>query len=111
MDNFIPVSERIIKHNTKDNIISATTISNSSVGVSGKKIRDDDELPQVEKVGIEIGKQLMQARLNKNLKQADLAKQLNLTSDFIRDYENGSAPLNKMILNNIAKKLGIKIIV
>jgi transcriptional regulator with XRE-family HTH domain len=52
----------------------------------------------------------MQARLAKKLKQSDLAKQLNLTSDFIRDYENGTAPLNKIILNNIAKKLGIKIL-
>ncbi len=115
MDNFIPVSERIIKHKTKDNINTnstniSTNISNSSVGVSGKKIRDEDELPQVEKVGINIGKQIMQARLDKKLKQAELAKQLNLTPDFIRDYENGSAPMNKIILNNIAKKLGIKIL-
>ena len=77
--------------------------------VSGKKIKDDDELPQVEKVGIDIGKQIMQARLSKNLKQADLAKQLNLTSDIIRDYENGTAPRNGQLLNRITKLLGIKV--
>lgn len=80
---------------------------NLNASVSGKKIKDDDELPQVEKVGIDIGKQIMQGRLAKNLKQTDLAKQLNITPDIIRDYENGSAPLNKSVLNKIGKHLGI----
>ncbi len=80
---------------------------NMNPTVSGKKIKDDDEIPQVEKVGIDIGKQIMQARLAKNLKQTDLAKQLNITPDIIRDYENGSAPLNKSLLNQIKRKLGI----
>ncbi len=113
MDYFTPVSERIISHKVDDKkLTELKTIKSgsTSVNVNGKKIKDNDELPQVEKVGIEIGKQIMQARLDKKLKQADLAKQLNLTADFIRDYENGTAPLNKMILNNIAKKLGIKIL-
>ena len=109
MDHFIPISERIIKHKVKENIkINKPSICSGSI--CGKKIRDDDELPQVEKVGIDIGKQIMQARLDKKLKQTDLAKQLNMTPDIIRDFENGSAPLNKAILNNIAKKLAIKII-
>jgi putative transcription factor len=114
MDHFIPVSERIISYKVDDKkkSIELKTISSvSSVSsVSGKKIKDNDELPQVEKVGIDIGKQIMQARLDKKLKQTELAKQLNITPDFIRDYENGTAPLNKLILNNICKKLGIKII-
>lgn len=109
MDEFNPISERIIKHKVKEEI-KITKPSTCSMSICGKKIKDSDELPQVEKVGIDIGKQLMQARLDKKLKQVDLAKQLNLTSDLIRDYENGSAPLNKSLLNNIAKKLGIKIL-
>ena len=110
MDYFTPVSERIISYkvNDKNKLTELKTIKKNS-SVNGKKIRDDDELPQVEKVGIDIGKQIMQARLAKNLKQVDLAKKLNLTPDFIRDYENGTAPMNKSILNNIAKVLGIKI--
>jgi ribosome-binding protein aMBF1 (putative translation factor) len=113
MDYFTPVSERIISHKV-DNKKTSTELKNkqgtSAVSVNGKKIRDDDELPQVEKVGIDIGKQIMQARLAKNLKQADLAKKLNITPDFIRDYENGTAPMNKVILNNIGKALGIRIL-
>ncbi len=82
---------------------------NMNATVSGKKIRDDDEIPQVEKVGIETGKIIMQARLAKNLKQTDLAKQLNITPDIIRDYENGSAPRNGSLLNRMSKVLGVKL--
>jgi putative transcription factor len=109
-DEFSPVSERIIKYKVNDKKQETKINTTYATLLNGKKIKDDDELPQLEKVGIDIGKQIMQARLAKKLKQSDLAKQLNLTSDFIRDYENGTAPLNKIILNNIAKKLGIKIL-
>jgi ribosome-binding protein aMBF1 (putative translation factor) len=90
--------------------VSKTSLnSNINASVSGKKINDEDELPQVEKVGIDIGKQIMQARLAKNLKQTDLAKKLNLTPDVIRDYENGNAPRNGQLLNRIGKELNIKL--
>jgi putative transcription factor len=77
--------------------------------VSGKKISDDDELPISDKVGIDVGKQIMQARLAKNVKQTDLAKQLNMTPDVIRDYENGSAIRNNNILSKIKRALNINI--
>ena len=112
MDYFTPISEIIINHkvDNKKSPIELKTIKKGPTTVNGKKIRDNEELPQVEKVGIEIGKQIMQGRLAKNLKQADLAKKLNVTPDFIRDYENGTAAMNKSILNNIGKSLGIKIL-
>jgi putative transcription factor len=112
MDYFTPISEIIINHkvDNKKIPIELKTIKPVATTVNGKKIRDNEELPQVEKVGIEIGKQIMQGRLAKKLKQTDLAKKLNLTPDFIRDYENGTAPMNKVILNNIVKSLGIRII-
>ena len=81
----------------------------SNVLLSGKKINDDDELPKLDKVGLDMGKKIMQARLNKNLKQIDLAKQLNITPDIIRDHENGSAPRNGSLLNRIGKILGVKL--
>ncbi len=111
MEHFTPISERIIKYkDNKPQNVNDKKISSTFNSVTGKKIKNDDELPLVDKVGIDIGKQIMQGRLAKNLKQADLAKKLNLTPDFIRDYENGTAPMNKSILNNIGKTLGIKII-
>ena len=106
MDDFTPIRETII--NKKESKPIEKKIHTYSVSVNGKKIKDENELPQIEKVGIDIGKQIMQARLAKNLKQADLAKQLNITPDIIRDYENGSAPLNKSLLNKIRRHVGIK---
>lgn len=82
---------------------------NMNASSSGKKIKDEDEIPQVEKVGMETGKVIMQARLAKNLKQTDLAKQLNITPDIVRDYENGSAPRNGALLNRMSKILGVKL--
>ncbi len=116
--NYTPANDIVIgnpkliakKKNEEALKVATTKINtNVNVSVSGKKIKDDDELPQVEKVGIDIGKIIMQARLAKNLKQVDLAKQLNITPDIIRDYENGSAPRNGTLLNRIGKALGIKL--
>ncbi len=83
--------------------------NNINATVSGKKIKDDEEIPLLEKVGMDTGKIIMQARLAKNLKQTDLAKQLNITPDIIRDYENGSAPRNGALLNKMGKVLGVKL--
>jgi ribosome-binding protein aMBF1 (putative translation factor) len=90
-------------------IASNKTNNNVNVSVSGKKINDNDELPQVDKVGIETGKIIMQARLAKNFKQVDLAKQLNVLPDIIRDYENGTAIRNGNLLNKIGKILNVKL--
>ncbi len=116
--NYTPANDIVIgnpkliakKKNEEALKVATTKINtNVNVSVSGKKIRDDDEIPQVEKVGIETGKIIMQARLSKNLKQTDLAKQLNITPDIIRDYENGSAPRNGSLLNRMSKVLGVKL--
>ena len=91
-------AEKVVKVNGTSNVL-----------LSGKKINDEDELPKLDKVGLEMGKIIMQARLAKNLKQNDLAKQLNITPDIIRDHENGSAPRNGALLNRIGKILDIKL--
>ncbi len=83
------------------------TNTNDNISLSGKKISDDDELPKTDKVGIDTGKNIMQARLAKGLKQVDLAKQLNITPDVIRDYENGTAIRNNAVLSKIKRALNI----
>jgi ribosome-binding protein aMBF1 (putative translation factor) len=94
-------AEKVVKVNGTSNVL-----------LSGKKINDEDELPKLDKVGLDMGKIIMQARLakkNQRLTQADLAKQLNITPDIIRDHENGSAPRNGELLNRIGKILGVKL--
>jgi putative transcription factor len=93
----------------KEKVFNTNCNTNNQCTFSGKKIKDDDELPVSDKVGIDTGKIIMQARLAKNLKQVDLAKQLNITPDVIRDYENGSAVRNGNMLNRIGKILGVKL--
>ena len=78
--------------------------------ISGsKKIDAEDDLPKLTTVGRETGQLISQARCAKGLKQTDLAKQLNVTPDIIRDYENGSAPRNGNLLNKMGTILGIKL--
>ncbi len=83
--------------------------NNHQATASGKKIDDNEEIPLVDKVGKELGMKIQQARLAKNIKQVDLAKQLNLTPDIIRDHENGTAVKNGTLLNRIGKHLGVKL--
>jgi putative transcription factor len=83
--------------------------TNNNYTVSGKKITDDEEIPISDKVGKDLGMKIQQARLAKNIKQIDLAKQLNITPDIIRDYENGTAIKNGNLLNKMSKLLGVKL--
>lgn len=84
-------------------------ITPSGASQSGKRIDPNDELPQTTTVGRDTGQAIQQARLAKKLKQSDLAKQLNVAPDIIRDYENGSAPRNGALLNRMGKVLGVKL--
>lgn len=109
-DNIIIGNPKLIAKKKKENSEKVAKINViSNVLLSGKKINDDDELPKLDKVGLDMGKIIMQARLAKNLKQTDLAKQLNITPDIIRDHENGNAVRNGALLHRIGKILGIKL--
>ncbi len=60
-------------------------------------------------VGIETGRKLEQARSALKLTRVQLAKQLNLQESVIRDHEQGTAVLNKQLLNRIARALKLKL--
>lgn len=68
----------------------------------------DDTAPP-KNVGQDIGKQLEQARCSKKMTRSQLAKSLNLQESVIRDHELGTAILNKLLVQRIARQLGIKI--
>lgn len=68
---------------------------------------DDPDAPKV--LGMSVGKQIQQARVKKGLSQADLAKQLNVRANVIKDYESGSAVPDRAVLNRINTLLGIKL--
>lgn len=70
-------------------------------------LSDDPEPPKI--LGREAGQQILHARTSKKLTQAELAKQLNIQANVIRDYETGNVVPDRKILNLISKKLQIKI--
>lgn len=94
------------KKNTQK--VISTTNNKSNFG-SGKKIKDEDELPKQTLVGKETGLKISQARLAKRFKQKDVAKYMNMDAGLYQKYENGTAPRNGQILNKLGKYLGIKL--
>lgn len=71
-------------------------------------LSDEPEAPKI--LGRDAGHQIMQARNAKCLTQIDLARQLNLQANLIRDYECGNIVPDKRILRQIGQKLNIKIV-
>ena len=84
-------------------------LNKNSTNSSGKKINDEEELPKQNFVGKELGLKIQQARLAKKLKQADVAKSLNIQSNDYQKYENGKAVRNGQMLNKLGKILGVKL--
>jgi ribosome-binding protein aMBF1 (putative translation factor) len=75
--------------------------------VDNIKIDNEDEVGKIIKVDSEFSKQIIQARLAKKLNQIQLAKALSLDVSVIKEYENGTAKHNGMIVSQIKKYLGI----
>lgn len=71
-------------------------------------LSDDPDAPKT--LGRETGQQILHARNAKGLTQVELARQLNLQSNLIRDYETGNVVPDKRILRLIGQKLAIKIV-
>lgn len=70
------------------------------------KKTDDNDITPIKKFD-KLGKEIAQARLNKNLTQKQLAQKLNLPASLIQQIENGSAVYDgniygkiKSVLNN-----------
>jgi putative transcription factor len=89
--------------------VARSTLPCATSYLSGKKIDDTNEIPIMEKVGIEVGQKIQQARLDKKLKQTDVANLLNMPVNTYQTFENGSAVRNNSTLHIIGKKLGIKL--
>jgi len=81
---------------------------NSASGVvRGAESIIDDEMIKSDKIDPEFSKQIIKARLEKKMTQAQLAHALSLDVSIVKDYENGTAKKNGMITSKIKKYLGI----
>ncbi len=67
-----------------------------------------DEPAPPKTVGSEVGKKLQQARADKKLTRAQLAKSLSIQENVIASYEQGTAIYNGIQLARIKKALGVQ---
>ncbi|ORY86398.1 multi protein bridging factor 1-domain-containing protein [Protomyces lactucae-debilis] len=73
------------------------------------KIDRDDEPAPPKKLEPEIGKTIAKARMDKGLKQADLAKTVNEKATVINDYEQARAIPSQAVLGKLERALGVKL--
>lgn len=71
------------------------------------KIEKEDDIVQVERVSSELKQQIIRARCDKKMTQADLAKKINEPLKTIQEYENGKAIPNNQILQKLSRALGV----
>lgn len=62
-----------------------------------------------ERVSSDLKKNLMQARLDKKLTQAQLAQMINEKPQVIQEYESGKAIPNNQIIGKLERALGAKL--
>lgn len=62
-----------------------------------------------QRVGLDAGKAIQQARIEKNWTQKDLAQRVNEKPSVINEYENGSAIVNPTLMSKLERALGVKL--
>lgn len=72
------------------------------------KVNNETEVFNVKKIGKNIGKQIVQARLNKNWNQKQLAQALNEHVSIVINYENGTAVYDSNKLQKFQRILKVK---
>ncbi|KAI6222454.1 HTH cro/C1-type domain-containing protein [Aphelenchoides fujianensis] len=73
------------------------------------RLDEETEVLHHEKVPLELGKILQQARQSKEWTQKDLSTRVNEKVEVIREYENGKAVPNQQILTKMERALGIRL--
>lgn len=83
--------------------------ASSSTTLNTRKLDDETEVLAHERVSTDLKKNIMQARLDKKLTQAQLAQQINEKPQIIQEYESGKAIPNQQIIAKLERVLGVKL--
>nr|ACN35802.1 unknown [Zea mays] len=83
--------------------------ASSGTSLNTKRLDDDTENLAHERVPSDLKKNLMQARLDKKLTQAQLAQMINEKPQVIQEYESGKAIPNQQIIGKLERALGTKL--
>jgi putative transcription factor len=73
------------------------------------KLENETEVLNHKTVDKSICKLIQQARLQKGMKQKDLANKLNIQVTVIQNIESGKSIEDKALINRIARTLGIQL--
>ncbi|PKA46865.1 Multiprotein-bridging factor 1b [Apostasia shenzhenica] len=83
--------------------------ASSSTSLNTRKLDEETENLSHDRVPSELKKNIMQARLDKKLTQAQLAQFINEKPQVIQEYESGKAIPNQQIIGKLERVLGVKL--
>ncbi|XP_010925628.1 multiprotein-bridging factor 1b [Elaeis guineensis] len=83
--------------------------ASSSTSLNTRKLDEETETLSHERVPSELKKNIMKARMDKKLTQAQLAQLINEKPQVIQEYESGKAIPNQQIIIKLERVLGAKL--
>jgi len=88
-------------------VLKACSLNQNKVNVvtNARKLDSEEETFKHQTIGLSTGKKIAQARCDKKLTQKQLANALSLHESIIKDFENGKAIYNAIIMNKLEKIL------
>lgn len=90
------------KYNAATNKHQGTSLNTARLDAETEKLSHN-------KVGLDVGRLIQQARASKNWKREEFATKICEKAQVVTDYENGSAIPNNQILSKMERTLGIKL--
>jgi putative transcription factor len=111
-------SNTVIMNNAfrKGNVLTTTktgpvnkTGFNIVVGGSAKKLEKEEDTFKHDKVSLNMGKKIAQARNEKKITQKEFANAIFLPLKIVQDYELSKAIPNHLIINKMEKFLGCRL--
>lgn len=88
---------------------NAATNRHAGTSLNTAKLDAETEKLSHNKVGLETGRLIQQARAGKNWKREEFATKICEKVQVVTDYENGSAIPNNQVLSKMERQLGIKL--
>ncbi|BFZ65278.1 multiprotein-bridging factor 1 [Saitoella coloradoensis] len=85
---------------------------NSVAGTEGQrltKIDRENEVAPPKTISMDLGKTISKARMDKGMKQSELAQKVNEKPNVINDYEAARAVPNQQLLGKLERALGVKL--
>jgi len=80
----------------------------TTAGQRGRKLEEETETFRVQKVSLSVSQRIQQGRMEKGLKQKELARLINTKPTTIQSYENGKAVPSGRVIQQIERALGMQ---